>query len=44
MIDGMLVVTDGILTIWKLKASLLSNIVWINFALSKEISKSIKVA
>ena len=44
MIDGVLLVIDDILRIWKLKASRFSNILQMNLPLSIEISKSRKVA
>lgn len=44
MIDGILLVTDGVLTIWKLKATHLSIILLMNLTLFNEMPKSRKVA
>ena len=43
MIDGILLVIDAILTVWKWKESSLSNILYMNLPLSIEISKSRRV-
>ena len=44
MIDGILLIIDGILKIWKLKVSYLSKILSMNLPLSIEISKSCMAA